>query len=151
MRSHPASPDHRHNGRGFGQPGRPVSSPALCSREHRSNAMFAGAVTADLNVLCITAAWGERPQLPRCGASGRQSVDLSASRGRTCPAIRALRTALVATPAEVLAEVGLEVPVLCKLRGGAMAEQAGSLRRHRGSRYRVNPGPKARRLGLRAL
>ena len=28
-----------------------------------------------------------------------------------------------------------------------MPEQAGSLRRHRGSRYRVNPGPKARRLG----
>jgi hypothetical protein len=48
---------------------------------------------------------------------------------------------------EVLAEVGLEVPVLCKLQGGAMPEQAGGLRRHRGSRYRVNPGPKARRLG----
>jgi hypothetical protein len=28
----------------------------------------------------------------------RQSVDLSASRGRTCLAVRALRTALVATP-----------------------------------------------------
>lgn len=52
---------------------------------------------------------------------------------------------------EMLAEVGLEVPVLCEPQGGAMPEQAGSLRRHRGSRYRVNPGPKARRLGLRAL
>jgi hypothetical protein len=29
--------------------------------------------------------------------------------------------------AEVLAEAGLEVPVLCKLQGGAMLEQAGSL------------------------
>ena len=48
--------------------------------------------------------------------------------------------------AEVLAEVGPEVPVLCEPQGGAMPEQAGSLRRHRGSRYRVNPGPKARRL-----
>jgi hypothetical protein len=45
--------------------------------------------------------------------------------------------------AEVLAEVGLEVPVLCEPQGGAMPKQAGSLRRHRGSRYRVNPGPKA--------
>jgi hypothetical protein len=44
--------------------------------------------------------------------------------------------------AEMLAEVGLEVPVLCEPQGGAMPEQAGSLRRHRGSRYRVNPGPK---------
>jgi hypothetical protein len=34
--------------------------------------------------------------------------------------------------AEVLAEVGLEVPVLCEPPGGAMPEQAGSLRRHRG-------------------
>jgi hypothetical protein len=70
-----------------------------------------------------------------------QSVDLSASCGRTCLAIRALRTALVATRAGVLAEVGLEVPVLCEPQDGAMPEQAGSLRRHRGSRYRVNPGP----------
>jgi len=53
--------------------------------------------------------------------------------------------------AGVLADVGVEVPVLCKLQGGAMLEQAGSLRRHRGSRYRVNPGPKARRLSRRAL
>ena len=90
--------------------------------------------------------------MPRGGTSGRQSVDLSASRGRTCLAIGALRTALVATPgAKVLAEVGVEVPVLDEPQGGAMLEQAGSLRRHRGSRYRVNPGPKARRLGLRAL
>jgi hypothetical protein len=51
----------------------------------------------------------------------------------------------------VLAEVGVEVRVLCELQGGAMPEQAGSRRRHRGSRYRVTPGPKARRLGLRAL
>ena len=29
--------------------------------------------------------------------------------------------------AEVLAKAGLEVPVLCKLQGGAMLEQAGSL------------------------
>ena len=32
-------------------------------------------------------------------------------------------------------------------RAGAMPKQAGSLRQHRGSRYRVNPGPKACRLG----
>jgi hypothetical protein len=43
--------------------------------------------------------------------------------------------------AGVLAAVGVEVPVLCEPQGGAMPEQAGSLRRHRGSRYRVNPGP----------
>ena len=40
------------------------------------------------------------------------------------------------------AEASLDVPVPCELQGGAMPEQAGS-RRHRGSRYRVNPGPKA--------
>ena len=39
------------------------------------------------------------------------------------------------------------MPVLYEPQGGAMPKQAGSLRRHRGSRYRVNPGPKARRLG----
>jgi hypothetical protein len=44
--------------------------------------------------------------------------------------------------AEVLAEVVPEVPVLCEPQGG-MPEQAGSLRWHRGSRYRVHPGPKA--------
>ena len=49
--------------------------------------------------------------------------------------------------AGVPTEVGLEVPVLSEPQGGAMLEQAGSLRRLRGSRYRVNPGPKARRLG----
>src|SRR6185437_6885361 len=53
--------------------------------------------------------------------------------------------------AELLAEAGVEVPVLCGPQGGAMLEQAGSFRWHRGSRYRVNPGPKGRRLGLRAL
>ena len=41
--------------------------------------------------------------------------------------------------AGVLAEVGVEVPVFYEPQGGAMLEQAGSLRRHRGSRYRVNP------------
>ena len=50
-------------------------------------------------------------------------------------------------PAEVLAEVSAEVPVLYEPQGGAVSEQAGSLRRHRGSRYWVNSGPKARRLG----
>jgi hypothetical protein len=53
--------------------------------------------------------------------------------------------------AELLAEAGVEVPVLCGPQGGAMLEQAGSFRWHRGSRYRVNPGPKGRRLGLRAF
>jgi len=89
--------------------------------------------------------------MPRGGTSGRQSVDLSASLGRTCLAIRALRTVLVATPAGVLAEVGLEVPVLCELQGGAMPEQAGSLRRHRRSRDRVNPARRPAGWGLRAL
>jgi len=39
--------------------------------------------------------------------------------------------------AELLAEAGVEVPVLCGPQGGAMLEQAGSFRWHRGSRYRV--------------
>ena len=48
---------------------------------------------------------------------GRRALICPASRGRTCLAIRALRTALVAYRAEVLAEVGPEVPVLCEPAG----------------------------------
>jgi hypothetical protein len=49
--------------------------------------------------------------------------------------------------AGVLADVGVEVPVLCKLQGGAMPEQAGSLSPASWVTGSGEPGPKARRLG----
>ena len=49
--------------------------------------------------------------------------------------------------AGVLADVGVEVPVLCKLQGGAMPEQAGSLSPASWVTGSGEPGPKGRRLG----
>ena len=83
--------------------------------------------------------------------SGRQSVDLSASAGALALLSEHCERLWLRPRAELLAEAGVEVPVLCGPQGGAMLEQAGSFRWHRGSRYRVNPGPEDRRLGLRAL
>ena len=89
--------------------------------------------------------------MPRGGTSGRQSVDLSASAVAPALLLEHCERLWLLPRTEVFAEVALEVPVLCEPQGGAMPAQAGSLRRHRGSRYWVNPGPKAGRLGLRAL
>ena len=83
--------------------------------------------------------------------SGRQSVDLSASAGALALLSEHCERLWLRPRAELLAEAGVEVPVLCGPQGGAMLEQPGSFRWHRGSRYRVNPGPKGRRRGLRAL
>jgi hypothetical protein len=69
------------------------------------------------------------------------SVYCPASRGQACPATGHRERLLLPVPAEVLADAGAEASLFHDLQGGGVPEQAGSLRRHRGSRDRVNPGP----------